>query len=230
MRARHAVLACLLALTVFPARAVADPVSITSGFFSVTGIGASASFHIVANDLTATGSLEPGVTWPDLTCFPCAAGEVIRLDTEFLASSGFGTATVGETTFPRVNFGATDFLFGAPSVMAPDAAGDFTVTRSFSFSGRLLGADDINQPQPTVYFNELLIGQGLLTASFLATPNPGGPPLFSFRSIRYDFSAPEPVPEPGTLLLAATGLGAALGYRRRRTTRTGSASSAPSGI
>ena len=206
--------ACVLSLLALPAPSFADPIAITSGYFQVVGVGASASFDIRAGDLTATGSLEPGVVWPDLTCVPCAAGEVIRLDTEFLGSIGDGSATVGDTTFPQVSFSAFNFLFGAPTIVAPDARTGFSITRPFTFSGRLLGSENVDQQ--LVYFTRMLTGQGLLEASFVSTPNPDGPPLFSFESIRYNFTEPEPVPEPATILLCATGLGAAFGYRRRR--------------
>ena len=206
--------ACLLALTMIPAAVWADPIPVTSGFFSVTGLGASAIFDLQGADFQAAGGLEPGVVGPDLTCFPCVAGAVISLDTTFLGSSGTGSAAVDGMMFPSIGLRATDFLFEAPDIVAPGTAGAFTVTRPFTFSGRLSGFDP-SDPHETPIFARLLIGQGLVTASFIESPNAGGPPLFSFRSIRYDFAEPAPVPEPATLLLVASGLGAALQRRRR---------------
>jgi hypothetical protein len=214
MKTRRVAPACLLALALMPARVLADPIPVTSGFFSVTGLGANALFEFDAPDFRAAGNLEPGVVGPDLTCFPCAPGDVISLDTRFLASPGAGTATVDGTVFPLIGFSAFNFLFEAPDIVAPGTAGSFTVTRPFSFSGRLSGFDVLD-PFQTPNFQRLLIGQGQMTASFKENPNPGGPPLFVFHSIRYDFAEPAPVPEPATFLLAATGLAATLRLRRR---------------
>jgi hypothetical protein len=197
-----------------PAAVSAEPIPVTSGFFSVTGLGASAVFDLQGADFQAAGGLEPGVVGPDLTCFPCVAGAVISLDTSFLGSSGTGSAEVDGMTFPSIGLAATNFLFEAPDIVAPDTTGSFAVTRPFTFSGRLFGFA-LTDPHQTPIFERLLIGQGLVTASFMENPNPGGPPLFSFRSIRYDFAEAAPVPEPATLLLVASGLGGALQLRRR---------------
>jgi hypothetical protein len=209
--------ACLLALTMMPAALSADPVPVTSGFFSVTGLGASAIYDFQGLDFQAAASLEPGVVGPDLTCFPCVAGAVISLDTSFLGSRGTGSAVVDGMTFPSIGLAATNFLFEAPDIVAPGTTGSFAVMRPFTFSGRLFGFA-LTDPDLTPIFEPLLIGQGQVTASFLENPNPGGPPLFSFRSIRFDFAEPAPVPEPATLLLVASGLGGALLRRRARRT------------
>jgi hypothetical protein len=61
--------------------------------------------------------------------------------------------------------------------------------------------------------NELLTGHGVTTAAFTQTPGQQTP-LFSFQSVRYDFTSDAAVPEPATLLLFGSGLGAA--YLRKR--------------
>ena len=218
MRSRRVVLALMLALAAAPAQGSAEPIDITGGSFSVAGVHAAASFEFEGDDFSASGWLEPGVVWPDLTCGPCAAGDTIRFDTEFLASPGSGTATIAGTAFPQVSFAAFDFVFDAPAAVAPGSRSDLTFTAPFTFSGRLLGA--ATPELQFVFFDQLVRGEGLLTASFQATPNPDGPPLFSFRSIRYDFSQPAPVPEPATLALFATGLGAMVRWRKRLTPKS----------
>lgn len=213
MKTRRIAPACLLVLTLIPAEALADPIRV-SGFFSLTGLGASAVVELKGPDFQAAGYIEPGVVGPEFTCVPCLAGDVISLDTRFLSSIGAGTATVDGTVFPLVGFGATNFLFDAEDIVAPGTAGSFTVTQPFTFSGTL-SLFDLFDPEQTPIFKWPLIGQGLLTASFIENPNDGGPPLFSYRSVRYDFAEPPAVPEPSTFLLAATGLGAVLRLRRR---------------
>jgi hypothetical protein len=108
--------------------------------------------------------------------------------------------------------------FAAPQVIAPSTRGAFTVTENFTFSVRLVGARNVTGSDPQL-FAQPLTGQGLVTASFRQSGDPVlDPPMFDFASVRYDFTdaSAAPVPEPGTLLLVAGGLGAALRYRKRR--------------
>jgi hypothetical protein len=203
----------LLAFAALPFQASADPIRIASGFLEVPGLGLSATFHFVGQDFDASGTLEPGVVGPDLTCFPCEAGARIELTTTYLAALGFGTATVDGTAFDGELRGT--LVFDAPSFFAPVTEGDFTKTDVFTFSGTLLGVLNPNIDE-TIAFERALTGRGIVTASFTGTPNPTGGPLFSFRDIRFDFSSAGAVPEPATLWLLGTGLGAALRWRKRR--------------
>jgi hypothetical protein len=206
-------LASFLALTPVAA-AHADPVTLTSGFMSGAGLGLS--FEFVGEGFRAFGSFEPGVIGPQFTCTPCVEGESIRLDSTFGGTLGFGTATVGGTTFTGIEFGGL-MDFTAPQVIAPGIRGDFTVTENFTFTARFQGA--VSGSSDPALFTRDLTGRGLVTASFIQSGDPAiDPPMFDFASVRYDFTAdsPAPVPEPGTLLLVASGLGAALRYRKRR--------------
>jgi hypothetical protein len=206
-------LATLLALTPVTV-AQADPVTLTGGFMS--GVGLGLRFDFQGNGFRAFGSFEPGVIGPQFTCTPCVEGESIRLDSSFGGTLGFGTATVGGTTFTDIEFGGL-MDFAAPQVIAPGIRGDFTVTENFTFTARLQGA--VSGSSDPALFTQLLTGRGLVTASFRQSGDPLiDPPMFDFASVRYDFTAedPAPVPEPGTLLLVASGLGAALRYRKRR--------------
>ena len=215
MKLQPVLLASVLAL--IPAAAAhADPIALTGGFVSASGIGTGLRFEFQGDGFRASGTFEPGVIGPDFTCTPCVAGDAIRLDSTFGGTLGFGTATVGGTTYDGIQFaGLMNFV--APQVVAPSIRGDFTVTENFTFSVRLVGSRSAGSDPPL--FAQPLTGQGLVTASFRQSGDPViDPPMFDFASVRYDFSeaSAAPVPEPGTLLLVAGGLGAALRFRKRR--------------
>jgi PEP-CTERM motif-containing protein len=202
----------LLGLGALPLQAYGDPIRVASGFLEVPGVGRSATFHFIGNDFDAAGTLEPGVVGPDLTCSPCEPGARIDLRTTYEAALGFGTATVDGTAFRGDLLGA--LFFSAPSFLAPSSEGAFTVTDAFTFMGTLLGVMNVNTSQEVTVFERALTGQGFVTAAFAATPNPTGP-LFTFKDIRFDFGSADAVPEPATLWLFGTGLGASIRWRRR---------------
>jgi hypothetical protein len=205
--------AWLLAFALIPVQVAADPIAITSGFFSSQGPHTSAlNFALEGQDFRASGSMGGGEVGPDNTCAPYAPGDVISLSSTFLASLGSGTALVDGTAYAATGFAAYDFLLDAPSIVTPGTAGAFTVTRPFTFTGRLTGVDPADETF-TPIFEKLLAGRGLVTATFVEDVFPT--PLFSLGSVRYDFSEAAPVPEPATFLLVATGVGAALRLRRR---------------
>ena len=70
-----------------------------------------------------------------------------------------------------------------------------------------------NLEAPAVFRLDLA-GRGVATATYREGPTSG---LFDFRQVTYAFLSPEPVPEPSTVLLVATGLiGAGVQRSRRR--------------
>lgn len=203
-------------LAIPAATAHADAIALTGGFVASRGVGLGLNFEFQGDGFQASGTFEPGVIGPEFTCTPCVAGDVIRLDSDFGGTLGFGTATVGGTTYGGIQFAGLMNFAAAPAI-APSRRGDFTVTEDFTFSVRLVGSRGAEGPQ---LFAQPLTGQGRVTAAFRRSGDPVlDPPMFDFASVRYDFSdaSAAPVPEPGTLLLVAGGLGAALRYRKHRT-------------
>lgn len=62
-----------------------------------------------------------------------------------------------------------------------------------------------------------MIGQGLVHVSLLEGPLLGGPDRgWMIDAIRWEFEPTEPVPEPGTLLLVASGAAVLARMRQRR--------------
>ena len=210
--------ALLLAFVLLPLRASADPVQITSGFLTSSGAFGSAEFELVGEGFNVTGTAEPGVVFPALTCFPCAAGDPIDLRSQFLGTIGSASGTVDGTSYPSFTV-ADSMVFNAPTIDAPTTGGAFTVARPFTFDSTFVGILNINTPDEENAFTKTLMGEGTVTASFLSIPNPDGSPLFNFESVRYEFTAatpgPDPIPEPTTMLLFGSGLAAALRYRKK---------------
>lgn len=214
--------AVLLACAVLPSVAGADPVRITSGFLSVDGLSTLGPFQLSGDGISLSGFSQLGVAGP-AWCFPCEPGSTIDLGTNYLANFGRATGTVNGTAYSDVML-TGPVTFTAPGILAPSTPGPFTVVQPFTFEAAVRGIADFDLPEERTVFEALLFGHGTVTASFGATPlSPGEPLLFFFDSVRYDFSAAEPVPEPATLLLLGSGLAALAGrhHRRRRGSRTG---------
>ena len=193
-----------------PRAATADPVQITNGFLESVGLSAGGSFQLIGDDFLAIGTVEPGVVWPALLCSPCLAGVPVDLSSRFVGFSSLGPAVFEGTSYPQVRWDGQLF-FDAPTVPMPPTAGVFSLTERFTFHGELIAYSSLFED--IIAFQTPLTGQGTLVARFQSLQQPAGPPLIDFQEIRYDFV--EPVPEPGTLLLVATGLGAALRARSR---------------
>jgi hypothetical protein len=67
--------------------------------------------------------------------------------------------------------------------------------------------------EPVPLFTDNVAGQGVATARLLRNPNTG---RFDVTVIRWNFSEGAPTPEPGTLVLLATGAATSVVLLRRR--------------
>jgi hypothetical protein len=187
----------------------ADPITVTRGSAFLYWDGGPTSVRVAGSDLLIFGEGFGAGTpaWE--------AGRPGDLDGSF-AFSPFQIpfeAIVNGTSYVAFLEGGLSFTtlpFIVPDAGGPDA-GSFRTT--FSMTGRVRGysaADRTGSP----LFDVDLVGNGI--ASTIAFPVPGTPSYISRNGISYEFAPLARTPEPGTILLLATGvLGLGLHYRTR---------------
>jgi hypothetical protein len=191
----------LTALTLFlPLTATADPIRVTRSL--TMGIGgtlvleaADRDFHLTAAVSVVEHRFDP------FTAIPFLPGEEIPLSAFFASPTFIGTLAGEEVRGGPITGLASEFRFGG-SVLTPALVGTAaTLTGPFTFSGRIfdIGLD--------------LAGSGLAALHLARAPDQPFWAGFSSPSV-YQFDSVEPIPEPGTLLLVASGV--VLSVRRLR--------------
>ena len=194
--------ATLLFVAFTPAKTHADPIVITGGSLTVTGLIGGPRFTLVGENFSAGGGGERGA---------------LGLQSRAVFTSGtvvdVGATFAGSSLEPHGGF----FTFTGPPIVIPFSLTTMTITSPFQFSGNLVTCPGSCFFGPVISRVDL-VGSGTATFTVLFSGlNSIGTPIFTFQSITYNFE----VPEPASVLLLGGGL-AALGAalrRRRRSSR-----------
>lgn len=209
---------CAFILLVITPSVQADPIVITSGSLTVTGLSGTPKYSISGNNFSVTSVGGDSGNTPN--CFPCLPGQLVNVSSFLVGSSlGHGPATINGVSFAELFYSGT-FNLGAVVLIPTGVTTDITLTTPFTFSGNIRGCDGSNLVCGNEVFSTTqLVGQGIATVQFtFGFHGQTGQPLFFFKTITYEFQAAE-VPEPMTLVLLTTGLigvGAKVRSRKRR--------------
>ena len=175
----------------------ADPIVITGGSLTVTGLSGGPSFSLFGDNFATSGVGDRGALGLQARAV-FTSGSVVDVSANF----------VGSSLEPHAGF----FMFTGPPIIVPFSLTTLTITSPFEFSGRLLTCPQSCFLGPVISSVDL-VGSGNATFTLLFSGlTSNGTPIFTFQSITYNFE----VPEPASLLLLGGGLAALSAALRRR--------------
>jgi hypothetical protein len=210
--------------------ASAEPIRLTGGEIVVTSPFDGAVAIAGTRGFSLTGMVDPGEgrVDPFTQCNPCTPGTSTLSVGAFLGGTAFpnAVATLDGNAY-TVGTGVDDLeivnleLFGTMSL---PPLSDSAVMLMAPFTA--LGAFVL----PTLDFPEVIRGQGIATVRLKPfRGEDGSPETWEIdRLVRYEFS--DPVPEPATFVLIASGLAALVGARKRRRDTQANPSRSPLGV
>ena len=212
-----------------PVSVFADPVLIRSGYLTTSVSVPFADFVLVAADGTRIEGRWPGAAVP---CTGCTAGSAVTPDARFsydqvpfVFGDPFATGTVTSNGTVSSLYFSGELAFDGDSFTLPalsaGPAQNYQFNQPFAFTGDVTGYDRlIDGPfEIDPVFSRDLTGFGTASLRFRGELV-NGVSRYSYLDTRYDFT--DPVPEPATVLLTLSGLGAVAVRRRRRVSRAGS--------
>jgi hypothetical protein len=224
------VVLCLLVLLAGNARSTsADPVIVQSGGFSADFGDPATAWRFAGSDFSFAFHIrEFGSQYigPFACLGGCAVGSPIDLSTRYQALSGVGDSTaVGFQRTPPAVFGGVSYptLYYSGDISFDTALATVAQGRvelPFAFSGHISAFTNPSLTGQPVFDADLL-GTGIAAAFFGRTllPPDAPPDRRSVLAISYSFRTSEAViPEPSTIILVGSALGAAA-LRRPRTRR-----------
>ncbi len=209
-------LCSLVLIVVFaPTPTRADPIVVTSGTITVSGLAGGPHFNLSGNNFTATSlGGDTGNFQLQSACAPCVAGQMLGVGGSFIGAQvgGGGTATINGMSFSGLGWSGNIGL-GGNSFVVPNVMTNVTITVPFTFTATLNGCQGSCLVNPVI-FTVSLVGSGTATAllNFSGTDSMGRP-IFVFSTATFQF---EEVPEPASLLLFGSGVALLTAKLRRR--------------
>jgi hypothetical protein len=195
----------------------ADPIliEITGGFITVTPepfVQLEGEFDMRGRDFDLRGS---GAAVSGASCEPCPAGSLVSTTAAVFPHFGTFTYQGVRYEFDLFTGGGGELSMSSPGLFTlPENATDLVTFRSPFVLDPSSFIMSLELPElPAVRLG--LTGAGEATLALRPEPSgSGGSTNYFLESLRFDFTTPEPIPEPATILLVGGGI-AALWLRRR---------------